>query len=122
MYVMEPDVSGVRGIFYSKLSHTSMLGVAHVMGQVQGDDASVVDNYYNVDENDGLNDMKNVKRYKQKIVSGLGEMLKQLTGECKECEEDGESDSTVYFDCEEMIEIEEAPGLSKAQKTFDQLG
>ena len=93
------------------------------------DDASVVDNYYNVDENDGLNDKKNEKRYKQKIVSGLGEMLKQLTGECKECEEDGESDSTavietdpVYFDCVEMIEIEEAPGLSKAQKTFDQLG
>ena len=99
------------------------------MGSDDAIDASVVDNYYNVDENDGLSDKKNEKRYKQKIVSGLGEILKHLTGECKECEEDGESDSTavietdpVYFDCVEMIEIEEAPGLSKAQKTFDQLG
>ena len=55
MYVMEPDVSGGSGLFYSKLSHTSMLGVAHVMGKckVGSDDAidaSVVDNYYNVDE------------------------------------------------------------------------
>ena len=47
-------------------------------------------------------------------MSGLGEMLKQLTGEGKECEEDRESDP-VSFDSEEMIEIEEAPGLSKAQ-------
>ena len=60
MYVMEPDVSGGSGLFYSKLSHTSMQGVAHVMGQVQGC-ASVVDNYYNVDENNGLNDKKMLK-------------------------------------------------------------
>ena len=66
MYVMEPDVPGGSGLFYSKLSHTSMLGVAHVMGKckVGSDDAidaSVVDNYYNVDENNGLNDKKMLK-------------------------------------------------------------
>ena len=36
MYVMEPDVSGGSGLSYSLLSYTSMLGVAHVTGQVQG--------------------------------------------------------------------------------------
>ena len=64
---------------------------------VQGG-ASVVDNYYNVDENDGLNDKKNEKSYKQKIVSALGEMLTQLTGECKECQEDRQSDSTAAIE------------------------
>ena len=68
------------------------------MGSDDAIDASVVDNYYNVDENDGLSYKKNEKRYKQKIVSELGEILKHLTGECKECEEDGESDSTAVIE------------------------
>jgi len=84
-------------------------------------DASVVDNYYNVDENDGLSDKKNEKRYKQKIVSGLGEILKHLTGECKECEEDGESDSTAVIETDPETsrhppipsELSSLPHLSK---------
>ena len=39
------------------------------------------------------------------IVSGLGEMLKQLKGECEE----------------EIIETEETPGFAKARKTIDML-
>ena len=44
------------------------------------------------------NDKKNEKWHKQKIVSGLGEMLKQLKGECEECEEDLESESTAVIE------------------------
>ena len=91
----------------------------------------------------GQNDEKSEKWHKQKIVSGLGEMLKQLKVEFEECEEEDESESTAVTEtgqavvkedgkenellkepigCEEIIETEEAPGLAKAQKTFDQLG
>ena len=54
------------------------------MGSDDAIDASVVDNYYNVDESDGLSDKKNEKRYKQKIVSGSGEILKYRNPNKKE--------------------------------------
>ena len=86
-------------------------------------------------------DKKNEKWHKQKIVSGLEVMLKQLKGECEECGEDEEDDFTEVIETEnatkndskadsevlkepadEIVESDEAPGLAKALKAFDQLG
>ena len=68
-------------------------------------------------------------------------MLKQLKGECEECGEDEEDDFTEVIETEnatnndskadsevlkepadEIVESDEAPGLAKALKAFDQLG
>eukprot|EP00092_Neocalanus_flemingeri_P015914 GFUD01017231.1.p1 GENE.GFUD01017231.1~~GFUD01017231.1.p1 ORF type:complete len:539 (+),score=222.79 GFUD01017231.1:195-1619(+) len=79
---------------------------------------------------------KNEKWHKQKIVSGLGMVLKQLKGEDEVSVEEEESDlteveekelDTKEDDCKDEQEIikeivDERPGLVKALKAFDQLG
>ena len=72
--------------------------------KVGNDEAKVVVNDKNkVDDLCGQNDKKNEKWHKQKIVSGLGEMLKQLKGECEECEEDEESESTAVIETDPAV-------------------
>ena len=53
----------------------------------------------------GQNDEKNEKWHKLKIVSGLGEMLKQLKGEC---EEDERSESTAVIETEPAVVEEDS--------------
>ena len=114
------------------------------VANVEVDDAVIKDDLGSKDKTMDNNpeNKRNDKWHKQKVVSGLGVILKQLQGDCSEESEENnlteviekpepdlseiESNEILLNneDRHELVgpEYEDVPGLANAQKAFDQLG